>query len=46
MEMYVVAAEETHTAIEADALSEEQLYRRLKDSFDILVIPRPRKTDR
>ena len=31
---------ETHTAIEADTLSAEQLYRRLSESFDPIAAPR------
>ena len=37
---------ETHTAIEVDVLSEEQLYRRLSESFDQIAIPVSLKTDR
>ena len=31
---------ETHTAIEADTLSAEQLYRRLSESFDPIAVAR------
>lgn len=41
MKMY-----DTHTAIDVDALSEEQLYRRLSESFDRIDIPASLKTGR
>lgn len=37
---------ETHTAIEVDILSEEQLYRRLSEGFDPIAIPRQAATGR
>ena len=45
-EFYYEAINETHTAIEVDALSEEQLYRRLSESFDAIAIPRSVKEGR
>ena len=36
----VTKMNETHTAIEVDVLSEEQLYRRLSEGFDPIAIPR------
>lgn len=42
----VTKMNETHTAIEVDVLSEEQLYRRLSESFDQIAIPVSLKTDR
>ncbi|MBQ7991496.1 MAG: hypothetical protein IJ252_00565 [Solobacterium sp.] len=39
-EIYYDALHETHTAIDVDTLSEEQLYRRLSEGFDPIAIPR------
>jgi hypothetical protein len=45
-EIYCDALHETHTAIDVDTLSEEQLYRRLSEGFDPIAIPRQENNGR